>query len=203
MCSLQQCLCAASGRNWQVPAGSRRLGQIDPCYTGGKGEESSLWKRCQQRTSTCKCRSRERNRGPSNQLINSRSRQIDGQACGTAYCIGKRVGKHRRLVALDAAEREADPHRGEGAKAMDLAKRNQKEAAGTRDENATLPRRQPFSQQFETTRALVVVGGAAVTGAIVGGLTTALPVALLYLWTEMSPYCAPWGSLRVSRSTCS
>jgi hypothetical protein len=82
---------------------------------------------------------------------------------------------------------------------MDLAKRNQKEAAGTRDENATLPRRQPFSQRFETTRALVVVGGAAVTGAIVGGLTTALPVALLYLWTEMSPYCAPWGvSARVS-----
>jgi hypothetical protein len=38
----------------------------------------------------------------------------------------------------------------------------------------------------------VVVGGAAVTGAIVGSLTTALPVAVLYLFVEFSSECYPW-----------
>jgi hypothetical protein len=54
-------------------------------------------------------------------------------------------------------------------------------------------------QWFETAPVLAVVGGATLTGAILGALTTGLPLVLLYLWEGMSPYCAPWGtSARVS-----
>jgi hypothetical protein len=51
-----------------------------------------------------------------------------------------------------------------------------------------------IAQRFESARALVVVGGATLTGALAGALTTALPMALLYLSREFGRTCYPWQS---------
>jgi hypothetical protein len=67
------------------------------------------------------------------------------------------------------------------------------------EQSAPLTDSQRFSQRFEAAPALVVVGGATVTGLIVGALTTSLPMALVYLSREFGRTCYPWqASERVS-----